>query len=153
MAARETFQFGQYTLRPAGIEKNDYALAFDWTLADADHRGRVQPHFWTDQGEGEDAYLLLDREGPLLFFKVFSQGARVEMHMEFPPDSEDEVEQRHIEGRIAKGLLHGLTWLERVLSQSQVKQMVFESASPRLIKFSTERLGFTQENGRLSKLF
>jgi hypothetical protein len=149
MTARETFQFDQkYTLRPARL-LSDYALALDWTEADPDHAGKVDPQFWLEQGEGKDAYLFSDDKGPLFFFKmVIATGSAVEIHIQFPPNRNS----AHQRQRIARGLLQGIAWLERVLAHCQIREMFFDSINSSLIGFSIKRLGFQFIGGKLRKM-
>lgn len=153
MGAIETFRFNRFELRPAGASLWDYRTAKQWTEADPDHRGRVDPYFWTEQGVDRDAYLLLDREVPIFFFKAIIQdgGRAAEVHIQFPPPAEEPDQARRQRARIASGLAEGLVWLEKVLIQAQVKQLFFESRSQSLITFCVKRLGFTQEGIVLRK--
>lgn len=158
MSAIETFRFGRYTLRPAGAGVWDHRLAREWTAADRDHAGRVDPEFWTEQSLGRDSWLLIDHSGPLLFFKLIviqqptdDQGGTVEAHMQFAPEPEGEEEKKLLELRTIGGLTEGLRWLERVLTQSRIDAIFFDSTSETLVAFSVRKLGFIQTGSRLHK--
>jgi hypothetical protein len=151
MSARETFQFAQkYTLRPAGTRLADFQLAESWTMADPDHRGRIHPSFWLEQGEGRDSFLFSDDIGPLFFFKMVLVDSDVaEIHIQFPPPESAALKEHRC--RIAEGLIQGMEWLEKILSQIKMKEMRFDSTNPGLVRFTRKRLGFIQDGGILRK--
>jgi len=153
MSATETFKFMHFTLRPAGVIATDQVLARDWTFADPDHCGRVRPSFWVEQDFGKDSYLLFDREGPVFFWKgiLLVEPRRVEMHIQFPPMPKNLHEKLQRLMRTRAGLIHGLAWLEGLLSKASVEEIYFDSLSRPLIAFATKRLGFVQEGQRISK--
>ena len=148
MTATATFRFSnnKFTLRPAG--EDDFYLAEKWTQLDPEHRGSVDPRFWLEQAQGRDSFLLFDDEGPVFFFKMVLAGSEnnraIEIHIQFPPQGRNGY-------RIAAGLIEGITWLERVLRQIQIREMFFDSASRKLITFAIKRLGFRMEGGKLRK--
>lgn len=167
MSAIETFRFGQFTLRPAGSAVWDYRLAKEWTAADPVHAGKIQPGFWIEQKPlSRDSYLVIDRQGPTLFFKtiLFSQPKlpdpmqvdaiakemAVEIFMQFPPRGQGE-EAIQTRDRIMEALKEGAPWLERVLKQKHIAEIFFESESPSLIRFSVKRLGFIRDGLKLRK--
>lgn len=152
MSALETFTFNGYTLRPAN--ESDLPLAQLWTLADTDHKDITLPSFWIEQRIGRDSYLLSDGAGPVFFFKLHvttwrgsaMKPCRVELHIQFMPGITDEDT-----GRIRGGLTQGMTWLERVLRLSAIREVSFDSSNRKLIAFCKKRLGFSGEAGRLVK--
>lgn len=156
MTATKTLQFGvsgDYLLEPAAAKHK--ALAEQWTAWDPDHAGRVDPSFWLEQDEACDSYLVSDGMGPVLFFKViiwtdrdfFQYRKKVaEIHMQFMPASTTIDHQR-----IGGALLKGCPWLEELLRAAGVEEIYFDSTSPGLVAFTTKRMGFTQEDGRLRK--
>lgn len=150
MSARGTFQFGPYTLRPT--TKVDGRLAREWTHADPWHRETVDPGFWLEQGQYADAYLLLDQDGPLYFARlIVSESSprwrEVEMHIQFPPVPADEAGKLKLRARVARGLIHGLTWLERMLKGISARELYFDSRTESLKDFCVRRLGFEDKGG------
>lgn len=143
MSATETYHFGTYTLRPAGMIV-DFYLAHEWTRADPDHKD-VSPQFWLEQGPDSDAYLLLDQEGPLYFARLIrTTPEQVEMHIQFPPQTGHR--------RVVLGLMNGMVWLEKMLRRIRIRELYFKSCSPTLIRFAIRRLGFEDDgNGKLQK--
>lgn len=154
MSAIETFSFGRYTLRPAGRLSIDILLATQWTEADPDHAGRVAPDFWLEQRLGRDSYVLDDQDGPLFFFKAVHCHPRVEIHVQFPPRFNairfpgEAALQRHV---LSRAMIEGLRWLERVLTQNDIREIYFDSANDPLIAFCTKRLGFNRDGSKLLK--
>jgi len=146
----ESYQFKGYLLRPSLA--SDLELARLWTARDPDHAGRVDPGFWLSQGRYAQAYLLSDADGPVFFFKgvVRPREAAIEVHIQFPPD-EDEPLRNMRRRRISQGLIEGLAWLEERMLAKMVTEIIFESSTPALIRFSKRHLGFTHENGKLRK--
>lgn len=149
MTAFNTFRFFGYQLRPASID--DLPAATKWNAADEDHRGRVNPQFWVDQGPGEEAYVLEDQDGPdrmLFFLKLCRQGmhrgqAVIELHIQFDPEvgGTARTRRRH-------ALMEGLQWLERTLRLSGGKELFFRSRNEGLILFAQKRLGFIIDPAR-----
>jgi hypothetical protein len=156
MTATKTLRFDGYLLEPAEFKHK--ALAESWTAWDKDHAGRVDPRFWLEQDERTDSYLVSDAAGPVLFFKVIVMGIKqfesdpfpswkhAELHMQFMPAA---CGADH--NRIADALFKGYPWLELILIGAGVSEIYFDSRSPGLVAFTTKRMGFTQEGGRLRK--
>jgi hypothetical protein len=142
-------QFSRYVLIPA--EQRHLHLARAWTLADPDHAGRVRPEFWIEQGEGCEAWLLTDEEGPVYFFKAVHFHPDIEVHIQFPPypAALAITSQIHHRNRMALALVEGMRWLEQ--TARSVREIRFESRDPKLIRFAENHLGFNNEGGRLSK--
>jgi hypothetical protein len=138
MTAFNRFTFFGYLLRPA--TEKDRPLAKEWNDKDEDHAGMVDPYFWTRQGPGEDAYLLVDqeRDGPLFFLKLVQMGKCViELHIQFSHEGDKKARARRREA-----LMEGLMWLERALRVGGVKEIFFRSRNSGLILYSTKRLKF-----------
>lgn len=159
MTATRILIFDSYRLEPATFEHKH--LAEEWTEADPEHRGKVDPRFWLEQGDGFDSYIVSDLAGPVLFLKVIArqigygillppgpQHVRkgAELHMQFMPAA---TEMDH--KRISAALLHGSPWLEQILMGAGVEEVYFDSTFPGLIAFTTKRLGYEHEGGRLRK--
>jgi hypothetical protein len=153
MSATESYRFHQFLLRPAGSVATDALLAKQWTKADQWHSSTVDPRFWLEQGSDRDSYILIDKEGPVFFWKgILIQGThQMEMHIQFPPLPADRVERHHIRHRIAAGMLVGLLWLEGMLFKTGVEEVYFDSPNPSLAEFCTHHMKFTQEGQRLRK--
>lgn len=143
----ESYQFQGYTLRPATVR--DLKLACEWTAADPDHAGRVDPWFWIESRA--NCFLLFDSEGPIFFFKGIREANIFGIHVQFPPYDRPEMRHR-LRQRISQGLIEGLMWLEEQLCESPSPiQLIFESETPALIRFCERRLGFKMEAGKLTK--
>lgn len=157
MSAIETFTFGPYTLRPAGKFDADRKLAEEWTSADRDHAGRVDPVFWLEQKLGRDSYILQDKTGPLFFFKLIQPALpedrfnACEVHIQFPPHPGQPEKQPLQRERLAIALHEGLQWLERVLIGNNIGEIFFDSTSDPLVAFCIKRLGFQLVDGKLRK--
>ena len=151
MPALATFTFQGYTLRPA--RQTDYELARAWTLADPDHRDTTQPDFWLDQKFATESYLLLDKWGPVFFFKLVRdggmKGGEAEIHIQFPPVPQTGEARAEQNSRTINALIQGMTWIERILSLRLVSALFFTSRNPGLIRFCVKRLGFVREGERL----
>jgi hypothetical protein len=155
MTAIRVLRFGEgFTMEPASFEH--VKLAEQWTAWDTDH-GKVDPRFWLEQAEDRDSYLVSDREGPVLFFKVIMRarfwpvperaaGKIAELHMQFMPANTQADHER-----IRTALVKGCPWLEILLAGAGVEEIVFDSQHSGLVAFTTKRLGFTQSDGRLRK--
>jgi hypothetical protein len=160
MTAIRVLRFGEgFLMEPASYEHKQ--LAEQWTAWDPDHAGKVDPRFWLEQADDRDSYLVSDRVGPVLFFKVivsiyggianasFQTDSKkvAELHMQFMPAS---TQQDH--ERIRMALVKGCPWLEILLAGAGVEEIVFDSRHSGLVAFSTKRLGFTtQGDGQLRK--
>jgi hypothetical protein len=137
MTAFNNFTFFGYLLRP--VTYKDLDLAKDWTARDPDHQ-QVNPHFWIDQGPGNDAYLLVDKErdGPLFFFKLVAlERGRIELHIQFDPGVDKKARARRREA-----LMEGLMWLERTMKLAGIKEIVFKTRNSGLLLFAEKRLKF-----------
>lgn len=147
MPAVETFSFYGYTLRPAIT--SDFLLAERWTLADPWHRDSACPVFWLEQDQRSESYLLLDRSGPVFFFKTTRTADPhvIEIHIQFPPP----VESARNNFRLMLALVLGLEWLEGTLRSSDISAIFFESRNPTLIRFCVRRLGFAHNDRWLVK--
>ena len=167
MTARATFEFGEFTLRPARPSIKDCVLAVQWTQADPRHSGTIPWTFWLEQGEHEDAYVLLDALGPVLFFKAClleEEGEkRGHLFVQFPPEAGAGyvferagfgpalacLSDKEIRARVRAGLLAGVPWLAGICREAGIEEIFFDSDEERLIEFSTKRLGFTRDGRRL----
>lgn len=151
MSALETFRFNGYTLRPAGAAIWDFRVAVQWTEADAVHRGLIAPAFWVTQGRREDAFLLADNSGPILFFKMVGDGPdetrsdTVQAFIQFSPAPAEPVERRAHSRRTREAMTAAFEWVEQVLKLNGVREINFDSCSRMLVRFSVEKLGFKRE--------
>ena len=142
------FEFAGMSVRRTGMD--DLEMAREWTEADEDHRGRVDPAFWCEQAERRQSYLLSDGDGPLYFFTGVMVTDTLEINVQFAPyEALKTLENRHaLRGRIMRGLVEGMHWLEERM-RGVVDEMHFESRSPDLIRFAVRKLGFEQREGLL----
>lgn len=147
MPATETFRFYGYTLRPA--TEADWLLAEEWSNADRYHVDAGNPMFWLDQSPQCESYLLLDRRGPIFFFKMqrTPDSHIIEFHIQFPPPARF-VRKNH---RVMVGLMYGMEFLESMLPNSGITTVFFSSRSSNLIRYCVDRLGFVQNGERLTK--
>lgn len=163
MSAIETFRWSKYTLRPSGGCIFDYRVAKHWTQQDPDHAGKVQPVFWIQQSLYQDSYVLQDRQGIIFFFSairfedgyihesVVVPGPCVQVHIQFPPLTGELLPDLKRQRETMDALQQGLPWLERVLTQSHVREIFFDSENEPLVAFSVKRLGFTREGTLVRK--
>jgi len=157
MSAIETFSFGEYTMRPAGAD--DLQIARVWNALDRWHRDCIKPEFWIEQKLRRDSFLMLDRLGPLLFFKMHGHGPkndwrsdRVQIFIQFPPAPPFGLERKNHFYRVGSGVEKGFAWLERILIANGVEELFFDSESVSLVLFCTRNLGFNRDGHRLSKI-
>jgi hypothetical protein len=143
----ESYQFKGYQLRRSSLV--DLPLAKEWTKADLDHAGKVDPGFWLGQSARAQSFLLSDSDGPVFFFKGIVAGKSLEVHVQFPPEGDPAMRNMR-RRRISQGLIDGLEWLEGRM-RGAVEEVIFESTTPALIRFSERHLGFRQSGGRLRK--
>jgi hypothetical protein len=159
MSAGHEYEFGEYRLRPA--RQADMELAMEWTLADPEHRHAIAPTFWLEQVNGRDSFLLTDRDGPIMFFKMhLTKRDEVRIFMQFKGTvnggrchTREEMEAaKHLRERTRRALTMGMDWLEEMLKKNGVREVFFDSASRTLIRFTTKRLGFKQDGPWLRKM-
>ena len=67
MSELNVFTFDGYVLRPAGVD--DLEMAEAWTAADPAHHG-TRADFWISNRIDVKSYLLVDRHGPVFFFRM-----------------------------------------------------------------------------------
>lgn len=147
MTAKSVLRFGEgFVLEPAAFQHK--SQADEWTAADSDHAGRVDPRFWLEQAPDRDSYLVSDLRGPVLFFTLIlllpgPERIRkvAELHMQFMPTTTQLDHER-----IRAALMAGCPWLERILEGAGVEEITFDSRSDRLIAFCVKRLGFLLED-------
>ncbi|HEV1286545.1 MAG TPA: hypothetical protein VNU44_14585 [Bryobacteraceae bacterium] len=110
---------------------DDAELLARWIAADPDHAGRVSATEWLAKRKGVQNLLAIDGDGPLLFLHC-SNAMRLDI--QFAPDSEL---------RTARALLSGLPFLVKTFGAQGYRELIYESRSPRLVKF-LERIGFRE---------
>ena len=144
MTALNTLQFSGYTLRPVGA--GDRELAAEWTAADPEHAGKIEPEFWLEQRPGVDSVLVIDAKGPVFFFKaaMYQGGTKrtAQVFIQFMPCETEEDRERTREA-----LMQGMQWLEPVLKQGGAEEIFFDSRERKLITFCVKRLGFNLPAG------
>lgn len=119
-----------WQLQPARAE--DHAeLLRAWIAADPDHAGRTTAAAWLAEKKGVQNLLVVDREGALLFLRC-SNAMRLDM--QFAPDARM---------RTARALQTGLPWLADTFRGQGYRELIYESRSPRLVRF-LERIGFAE---------
>lgn len=160
MSARDTYHFGDCTLRPA--TGADLDLAREWTAADEVHKGTIAGNFWIEQGAGVDCYLLSDGQGPLFFYRMeravtarvgneepvyfFRLEPAVRLLIQFSPVTTEQERQR-----TRRGLIAGARWLAGMLGTSGVGEIFFDSTSKLLRRFVTGELDFDSRPDTLSR--
>ena len=150
MPALCTFVFSGFTLRPA--TPGDRPLATSWTEADLEHSRTTHPDFWLEQSNNVESYLLSDQIGPVFFFKMQRHSRQqVELHIQFPPESERITGELLRKRRVMRGLMLGLQWIEKALSSRGICELLFKSHNENLISFCVKHMGFDREGARLSK--
>jgi hypothetical protein len=150
MPAISSFGFNGFTLRPTSAT-TDWQLAHDWQQADPHHRGG-RTDFWLEQRPGVESYLLLKGNTPVFFLRMARLSRfEVELHIQFSPELPEPDAEAERKRQMMLGMVQGLVWIEKVLSNLHVERISFTSRSPRLTKFCVRRLGFKQDGERLEK--
>ena len=129
------FFFGdrsEFKLRPA--TEQDHALIAEMIEGDEDHRGRVDPAFFYEDGAGVDSYCLEDDKGAVFFLRI-TRTVRLDIQFQAPVSTE-------VKERTQRGLVHGFAWLKGVLAVRGIREAIFESRVPVLRRFCERRLGF-----------
>lgn len=121
-----------WKLQPARAEDHTPLLE-EWIAADPDHAGRVDAAAWLASANGVQNLLCVDRAGPLLFLRC-SNALRLDI--QFSPGSER---------RTARTLRTGLPWLAGEFRKQGYRELIYESRSPRLVRF-LERIGFRESS-------
>ena len=146
------FQFEGLTLQHALRREEYYRIAKAWTEADPDHRLTTTPGFWFEHAPNIESYVLEDKFGIILFFRLErKEPGKIEVHIQFPPALVDPKRNAERRARVMRGLTKGLEWIERVLAAREENTLFFTSKSPRLIRFCKKRLGFKGNGERLEK--
>lgn len=119
-----------WKLQPARAEDHRPLLA-GWIAADADHAGKVNAAKWLERVPGVENIIVIDRHAPLFFLRC-SNAMRLDI--QFAPNADR---------RIAMALQTGLPWLANEARARTYRELIYESRSPRLIRF-LERIGFRE---------
>jgi hypothetical protein len=121
----------------APARKDDHeALLSEWIAADPYHTGQTADA-WLRARPGVENLLLIDKKGPLFFLRC-SNVMRTDI--QFAPNEMSEG-SREIRRRIGDALASGLPWLAAQARSRNFREMMFESKSPRLVRY-LEGLGF-----------
>ena len=136
-----TFTFHGYTVR--STRREDYALAELWTRADRDHT-KTRGYFWLIQeaAAGIESFLVEDREGVTLFFKIVQFGEQAEIHLLFSPLPATPAERTDRNCRTMNAMIQIFPWVEKALALRGTKAVFFKSKSAPLIRFAEKRLDF-----------
>ena len=142
-----TFSFHGYTVRSS--RRDELELAERWTKADPEHRDTgLRGEFWLLQEAqaGIESFLVEDRFGPVLFFKlVMKSEDEAELHLLFPPFPIPAGELAERNCRTMNAMLEIFPWVEKALAQRKTKAVFFISKSKSLIRFAEKRLGFVKD--------
>lgn len=136
---RAVADFNGYRLRPTD-QVADIEQLSDWIEADEAHRGIFEPAYFMGGAFARDSrptcYTLEDAKGAVFYIRI-SRVARV--HIQFAPEG-DRMQQ----ARVGRGLLHGMAFLEAMLSKAGVEEWIFDTVSPKLKNLAERLLGFTE---------
>lgn len=138
-----TYQFDQYTFRPA--LESDVELARAWNAADKDHTWEAQyPDYWIEQNPMMNSYLLEDADGTIFFVKsIRHQHCEVEITLQFDRRCRSVSRMRAMRAMIA-----GFGWLKKTLPRNGFRAVYFASKSKTLGLFVEKVLGFTHDGHR-----
>lgn len=132
------FEFNGYKIRPA--TKEDLDLAAKFVEGCDDHRGRVAPEFFVTQ-QGCACFVMEDETGPIFFFRT----ERVmRLHIQFGPATTRDEKHRN-----AVALIEGFAWLCQAALKAGYQEIISETPSKELAKFSKERFGFQESPNEL----
>lgn len=157
MNGTRKFSFLGYELREA--TPDDLPLATEWTKADPEHNGSIDPDFWIqakrnpETGElqhqpmkldpGAERWVLTDRHGAVFFFRIEKA---VRVYIQFGPNKTSRDRDRN-----GKAMECGFKWLATMLAMRSVREIVFDSRVDALRAFCGRRLGFKQKASTLTK--
>jgi hypothetical protein len=113
--------------------EEDLQRISDWNQADEYHRGNNLPEWWLT-GQGSLAFRLDDEQGPVLYVRL-DDGELCRLHCQFAP--QDVVDKK----RVILNIVGILPWLLNYARSKGSKGMVFNSVSPKLVKFM-KKMGF-----------
>jgi len=126
-------------LRQRSVTEQDRTQLESWINADSDHAGRCTPEFWlpAEKPDGTIRVVMEDALGPALFVR----GEKVlRLHIQFPPEK----------WRNAKSLIQFIPMIEADARKHGFTQIIWESTSKDLIKF-TERFGYRRSQNEIVK--
>jgi hypothetical protein len=129
-----SYKFGKYSLRPAVEEDRELCAA--WIAKDPAHAETTTPDFFIKQEPGVECYVLTENDEAVFFFKM-TKAIRVDI--QFAPTNSFEERDRNREA-----LTEGMNWLAHALLLAGVRQILFDSCNPPLIRACEKRLGFVQ---------
>jgi hypothetical protein len=133
--------FREYEVRP--VTEADRPYLAQLIEADEYHRGNMTPDYFLIRERGEDAWAL-EKDGHVLFY--FKTQTAVRMGMLFAQAStrDDREENR-------TALMHGLAWLEAILTGNGFREILFDTQGPELEVFAKRHLGFVDAGKLLSR--
>jgi len=138
----QAYRFDGFLLRPA--VSTDMELASRWTYADAHHKHTTLPEFWLLQTSAVNSYVLDDECGTVFFFRIDQRkDKQCEVHIQFEPG------EALRKSRTRLGLIRGILWLEKMLTESGFEGYYFHSISPQLIFFCQRKLGFEWDGTKI----
>lgn len=118
----------------------DVQRLIHWIDADPAHRGIFSPGYFMSGKLAEDprptCYALEDEDGVVFYIRL-SRAARV--RIQFAPEGD-----RRQRVRVARGLIHGMAFLEAGLAQARAEEWIFATESRKLKTLAQQVLGFTE---------
>jgi hypothetical protein len=137
------YKFDGYTFRPATPDDNP--LATSWNGMDPDHGWELQyPHFWIEQNDWVNSYVLEDAIGILFFVKsIRHMSHEIEITLQF-----DRTCGMVSKARVVRGLAAGFAWLREALPMNGFEALYFTSKNEQLVLFAQKRLGFFEDGSR-----
>lgn len=136
--------FNGFTLRHAD-NLADVERLEEWIAADDAHRDIFTPSFFLSgkmaQDDRASCYVLEDAQGVMFYIRL-SRAERV--YIQFPPPGD-----RAQKVRMARGLQHGMAFLEAHLAHAGCEQWIFDTTSPGLRMLAENALGFSESTHEL----
>lgn len=129
------FTFDGYTVRPVG--EHDRAFLAQLIEADQYHRARMTPDFFLKLMPGEDAWVLEDERGEVVFY--FKTSTAVRLAIQFRPTASPTDRARN-----RRALLRGMRWIEDVFRKNLFREVITDTEGSELRLFAKRHLGFVE---------
>lgn len=127
------FSFDGYTVRPvteADRRHIDFCIE-----QDEYHQGKMTADFFLKIQPGEEAWVLENDKGGIVFY--FKTSIAVRMDIQFTPISSiTNVRQNQ------DALMKGFRWIEGLFRAKHFRELIFKPDGPELYVFAKRRLGF-----------
>lgn len=127
--------FDGYTVRP--VREQDRAFLAQLIEADPFHRGTMTPDFFLRLMPGEDAWVLEDERGEVVFY--FRTSTAVRLAIQFRPTASPSDRARN-----RRALLRGMRWIEDIFRRNLFREIITDTEGAELRAFAKNHLGFVE---------